>query len=146
MKVQEKDLYHGAALTQITEHPSFKALNKADDKYGHYLINADTRVMVKHTKAKGARWQFTFQPDDLATLQEDIKSKYKTFVCLVCGHTTICMLDPDQLNQVIDLSRPRAQAVVVLVRKPGASMTVRGPFGELKGKIPHKTFPRSLFA
>ena len=36
MKIQQKDYFHGAALTQIVEHESFKALNKADSKYGHY--------------------------------------------------------------------------------------------------------------
>ena len=44
MKIQTQDLYHGAVLTQITEHPSFKALNKADTLYGHYLVNHDTRL------------------------------------------------------------------------------------------------------
>jgi dGTP triphosphohydrolase len=27
MKIQEKDLYHGAALAQIVGHPTFKAIN-----------------------------------------------------------------------------------------------------------------------
>jgi len=47
MKIQHKDLFHGAALTQLVEHNSFKALNKADDKYGHYLVNTDRRLLVK---------------------------------------------------------------------------------------------------
>lgn len=42
MKTQEKDLYHGAALTQIVEHTSFRALNLAPVKgYGHHLVNSD---------------------------------------------------------------------------------------------------------
>ena len=28
MKIQEQDIYHGPALMQIVEHPSFKALNR----------------------------------------------------------------------------------------------------------------------
>jgi hypothetical protein len=32
MKIQQKDLFHGAVLTQLVEHNSFKALNKVDAK------------------------------------------------------------------------------------------------------------------
>ncbi|RUL82344.1 hypothetical protein [Tautonia sociabilis] len=73
MKIQQKDLFHGAALTQIIEHNSFKALNKVDDKYGHDLVNTDRRLMIKLTETDNPPWQFTFQPDDLQHLRDDIE-------------------------------------------------------------------------
>lgn len=62
MKIQEQDRFHGAALTQIVEHKSFKALNRASAKYGHYLVNADRHVFTKYSKATRSPWSFTFQP------------------------------------------------------------------------------------
>ncbi len=56
MKIQEQDIYHGAALTQIAEHESFKALNKGSERYGHYLINADCHVFIKYSKAAVSPW------------------------------------------------------------------------------------------
>ena len=53
MKICERDLYHGAALTKIVMHESFKALNKATEKYGHYQVNHNARLLTKHsTKTK----------------------------------------------------------------------------------------------
>jgi hypothetical protein len=66
VKIQQKVLFHGA--TQIIEHPSFKALNKADTKFGHYMVNTDHRLMDKLTEKTSAPWTFTFQPDDLNTM------------------------------------------------------------------------------
>ena len=54
MKIQKMDMFHGAALTQIVEHPSFKALNKADEKYGHYQINHDRRISIMRIPVKSA--------------------------------------------------------------------------------------------
>ena len=139
MKIQQKDLFHGAALTQLTEHPSFKALNKADAKYGHYLVNADCRLMVKLTTRTNGPWQFTFQPDDLNTLKSDIASGFKTFVVLVCGKVTVCLLNSRDFKAVIDLNSASVQSVRVDI--PRARMSVRGSKGTLKHAITHKISP-----
>lgn len=144
MKIQQKDLFHGAALTQLTEHESFKALNKADTKYGHYMVNTDKRLMVKLTEKASEPWTFTFQPDDLNTLQSDIASGFRTFVVLVCGKATICLLDEVQFMSVIDLNANSAQWIKVEI--PKASMRVRGSTGALKNAIAHKDFPDNVFA
>jgi hypothetical protein len=79
MKIQEKDLFHGAALTQIVEHESFKALNKADEKYGHYQVNHDRRLLVKHSKATSntgtQTWSFSFKPDDIGILVKGYRGR-----------------------------------------------------------------------
>ena len=74
MKIQQKDYYHGAALTQIVEHESFKALNKADVKHGHYKINQNIRLLVKSTTNEESPWSFTANANDLATIKDDINS------------------------------------------------------------------------
>jgi len=144
MKIQQKDLFHGAALTQLTEHPSFKALNKADEKYGHYLVNADCRLMVKLSTKKNGPWQFTFQPDDLNTLKSDIASGFKTFVVLVCGKTTVCLLNLRDFKAVVNLNSASVQWVCVDI--PRARMSVRGSKGTLKHAIAHNNFPDKVFA
>lgn len=144
MKVQQKDLYHGAALTQLVEHDSFKALNKADGKYGHYLVNTDRRLMVKLTEKADDPWSFTFQPDDLATLRADIASGFKTFIVLVCGKSTVCLLEHADFAAVMDLNAPGQQWIRVEI--PKASMRVRGSAGELKRAIKHNAFPTDVFA
>ena len=139
MKVQQKDLFHGAALTQLVEHDSFKALNKADTKYGHYLVNTDRRLMVKLTEKANPPWQFTFQPDDLTTLRSDIASGFKTFVVLVCGKTTICLLEEADFASIIDLTAQRAQFIRVEI--PKASMRVRGSAGNWRMQSSTTRFP-----
>jgi hypothetical protein len=62
MKIQEQDIYHGPGLVQIVEHKSFKALNRASSKYGHYLINTDRHVFAKYSTKKKTPW---LQPDTL---------------------------------------------------------------------------------
>jgi hypothetical protein len=151
MKIQEKDRFHGAALTQIVEHPSFKALNKADGKYGHYQVDgtskgqrASMRVLMKYSTKKN-KWQFTFQPDDLHVLNTDIQSNPRTYACLVCGRVTVCLLRRKDLNQVIDLNSGVAQSLTVSLPGVGASLRVRGSKGRLPHTIPHSAFPDDLF-
>jgi hypothetical protein len=142
VKIDNKDFYHGAALTQITEHESFKALNKADGKYGHYLVNTDRRLLTKHSE-QNVSWQFTFQPADLQTLESDIKSGFKTFLVLVCGGETICLLDETEFLQLIDLKASGQQWIRVSI--PKASMRVHGSSGTLKHAIKHNGFPKRVF-
>ncbi len=143
MKIQEKHLFHGAALAQIVEHPSFKALNKADHRYGHYQINHDRRVVMKHTTKDEAPWQFTFTFDDL-TIWRDSAVQHATFVCLVCGTSTVCLLSEEEFEHVLDTGATDIQWI--RVESPaGASMRVRGSRGELSRTVPHKRFPDAIF-
>jgi len=143
MKTQKKDMYHGAALTQLVEHESFKALNKVDSKYGHYLVNTDRRLIVKWTEKDSSPWQFTFQLDDLVTLRADISSKFKTFIVLVCGQLTVCLLEQTDYTAIIDLNEDKQQWIKVEI--PKASMRIRGSKGALKHAIKHNAFPEGVF-
>ncbi|MEM8736096.1 MAG: hypothetical protein AAGG44_17840 [Planctomycetota bacterium] len=145
MKIDWKHLYHGAALTQITEHESFKALNKADDKYGHYLVNTDRRLLAKHSEKEESDWSFTFQTSDVAILKGDFDSGFTTFVVLICGAVTICLLDRAQIEQILDIEADFQQWVKVSIPKPRASMWVSGSKGKLTNAVSHKGFPDRVF-
>lgn len=144
MRIQEKDLYHGAALTQIVEHPSFKALNKVDDRYGHYLINHDRRMLVKYRTNSEAPWQFSFPPAETALLKEDLGTDLRVFLCLVCGPETVAILKEDEFHSVLGLDVEGQQWVRVDL-PPGGSMRVRGSAGHLTRTIPHNAFPKKVF-
>lgn len=145
MKIQEQDLFHGAALTQIVEHKSFKALNRASVKYGHYLVNADRHVFAKYSKATRSPWSFTFQPNDLKAIQAEINNGNTVFLCLVCGTATVCALAEAEFTSLIDLASPAAQRVRVEV-PAGGSCHVSGSLGSLKRTVPHNSFPDKVFA
>ena len=146
MKIQEKDRYHGAALTQIVEHPSFKALNKADGKYGHYQVNHDRRIMAKYSKKPKSPWQFTFSADDIQTISEDSeRTGYRVFVCLTCGSSTVCTLREDEIADVLDLSSMTQQWIKVEVPK-GGSIHVSGTNGSCRRAIAHNGFPDKVFS
>ncbi|MDK2124328.1 hypothetical protein [Parachitinimonas caeni] len=145
MKIQEKDLYHGAALTQIVEHDSFKALNKGSEKYGHYLINQNRNIFIKHTKNPESPWSFTFQPDDLEFLRNlhEQEGAY-LFLCLVCGSSTVCALSGKEIKQILDLCSKNVAWVKVEV-PPHGQCHVKGSNGEAGKAIPHRAFPDKLF-
>jgi len=144
MKIQKKDLFHGSALTQIVEDPLFTALNKADEKYGHYQINHNKRLLVKHTSSNNSPWSFTLQPDDIDTVIGDISSDQQSFLCLICGETTICILTTEEFEQIIDTSENKAQWVKVDC-PPGSGMRVSGTAGSIRSIIAHNAFPKKLF-
>ena len=144
MKIQVKDLFHGAALTQIIEHPSFTALNKADEKYGHYIVNHDIRLLVKYSSITNGPWKFTFNPDDLKTISSDIADDYVFYVCLVCGDETVCMLNGEDLQSIINIESRDSQWVKV-ESPPGKSMRVSGSKGKLHHTIAHSDFPSDMF-
>jgi hypothetical protein len=147
VRIQKKDLYHGAALTQIVEHPSFKALNKLDKKYGHYSLNHGCRVLMKLATTMTVRgeWQFTFDTSDLSTLERDYEQDDCTFVALVCGQVSVCLLDQKAMSRLVDLRRTSGQVVFVTI-PPSGSQRVRGSLGGLGHTVPHNAFPNRLFA
>ncbi|AIO70487.1 hypothetical protein [Burkholderia oklahomensis] len=145
MKIQEKDFYHGAALTQITEHPSFKALNTAGSgHYGHYLINADRHVFVKYRTGNGRSWNHVFSIGELNTLRAIFAKQKFVWHALVCGDLTVCLLSKDDVERLIDVQDQEQQRIKVDVPQNG-SCHVSGTLGELPHVVRHNDFPARLF-
>jgi len=145
MQIQEQDIFHGAALTQIVEHKSFKALNRATAKYGHYLVNTDRHVFVKYRKPNRSPWQHTLSEDDIAGISAEITNGHAVFLCLVCGTTTVCALNSTEIGTILDLGGSRQQWIRIEIPK-GGSCHVSGSKGKLKRTVPHNSFPEKIFA
>ncbi len=143
MRVQSQDVFHGIALTQLVEHPSFIALNKASGRHRHYLLNQDRRLFVKYTKIDKSPWQFVFNRGELRAINEDLGQKGHTFVVLVCGHWTVCALDAEDIGLLLDLNRLSQWVRVEAPRR--RSMSVIGSQNSLPAKVPHNSYPRKLF-
>lgn len=141
MKIQQQDMYHGAALMQVIEDPRFKALNKAvDGKYGHYVLNNDTRLFVKYSTGSGPEYRFSLSPDDIDAMKKDGASGHRVFGVFVCGDATICAVESDDMWNVVE-ENPTTNQQVWIAAEPGKSMRFgRGRY-ELTRTIPHNGYP-----
>ncbi len=140
MGTQEKDYWHGAALTQIVENKTFKTLNSIDHKFGHYEINRN-RILVKVSKKEQNPWQFNIKINELQTINEDIELKSDFYLCLVCGKETICILDEEQIKKLVNLELNRQQTLFVGL-ETGCSMRVWRKKKEFEIVVHHNDFPK----
>ncbi|AXE34017.1 hypothetical protein [Chromobacterium phragmitis] len=143
MRIQTQDFYHGAALMQIVEHPSFKALNKASEKYGHYLINKDQHIFIKYSTAEESPWQFKLSPDDIVSLEKACRKKEPAWLCLVCGGVAICALNKAEMLVVFDFTSQTNWVKVTI--PPRGQCRVAGSNGDLDYAIPSNAFPAKVF-
>lgn len=144
MKIQEQDIYHGAALMQIVEHPSFKALNKGSNRYGHYLVNANCHLFIRYSTSDAESWVFTYSPEQLEPIRNILESTATVFLCLVCGNQSICLINEEQIQEIIDIESEESQWIKVTA-PPRKSFRVSGSFGKIKGTIAHSSFPNVIF-
>lgn len=128
MNIDDDHLYHGAALIQIAEHPSFTAINsleiggktsrvayKINDKIAVYL-----KYRTKPTANAYAEYTFTFHEEHLADLATIDKANGKTFIALVCVKAReICCVTYAQLMELVKRRRKAKghdeEAYVILV-------------------------------
>lgn len=107
MKINEDHLYHGAALTQIAEFPTFKAINAfelgGDKSRSAFIVNHDTGVYLKYaTKPTKAfkEFVFTFTQANLKELGQLKAQHPRVFIVLVCyGAKEICTLTLERFEE-----------------------------------------------
>ena len=138
MKIREKDFFYGAVLVQLAEHPVFTCINKVTDKDGLYLVNGCKRLLIKYSAADGPEWRFTFRKDDT-----EIADGHEHFLVLVCGDSTICLLNENDIDQLIDHTADKSQWISVK-HLDGSQMGIRGSLGNLANTVPHDSFPKDL--
>jgi hypothetical protein len=113
MKINDDHMYHGAALTQIAEHPTFKAINafwqNGKNLRAHSALMIPLASTFKYAGApRGAarEYVFTFSKpnlDELKTLREHCTS---VFVALICIQTKeICVISFGQLQKLVGLRK-----------------------------------------
>lgn len=113
MKIDDDHMYHGAALTQIAEHPQFTAINHLTTKAGtarsSFLINSNIGIYIKYaTRPEGSysEYRFTFSTAHLTEIVEIKKKTNSVHIVLVCVlDREICGLDIDSFNQLIEVRR-----------------------------------------
>ncbi len=109
MKIDVKDLYHGAALAQIAEFPTFKAINSFELPDGEksrcaFSVNHDTGVYLKYGSNPSRsfkEYSFVFTEANLEELSA-LKARYdaRVFVVLVCVRAKeICILSLAELEE-----------------------------------------------
>jgi hypothetical protein len=113
MRINDDHMYHGAALTQIAEHPTFKAINAfwLDGKKSHcaFRINDTTGIFIKyagHPRGSSNEYIFTFTKthlSELATLREHCTNVFVVLVCIEIKE--ICVVSYGQLVQLIGLRK-----------------------------------------
>jgi hypothetical protein len=140
MKIDRFQLYHGAALTQLVEHPPFKALNKASGRYGHYQLNTDRHLFVKYASGLSP-WHFTYTGQELAAISED-RPDHHVFLVMACGEATVCALSLEEFHAIADHDNENGQWLRVEA-PPRRQMRVYGSRGHLL--VPHNAYPAKLF-
>src|SRR3990172_9424647 len=142
MAIQDQDLYHGAAIVPIVEHPRFKAINKPRGSVrGEYLLNADTPLLVKYATGPNTsgKWTFDFTAEHLRTARRlDDRHPGRFFVVFVCVKRAVCALTWSELSVLVTLGSQKQQTVYVEVPK-GKPIKVSG---DLKVRRPSKKFER----
>lgn len=109
MKINDDHMYHGAALTQIAEHPQFTAINAFTKASGisrsAFKVNADIGVFLKYAsrpKPPHGEYIFTFTSAHLKELRSIDKKCSKTYLALVCVRgRQICCLPYDTLQTLL---------------------------------------------
>ena len=159
MKINDDHMYHGAALTQVAEHPSFKAIN-AFSPNGYrsrsgFLINTDVGLYLKYaSEPKGAYDEFIFtflrdHLDELAVLQEKTDSVFIGLICISERH--ICCLPYETFLSMIKARKRRkgsdeeSYAVLVTLKKGQRFRAYMSPPGKKKQKMSEKIIPRDDF-
>jgi len=164
MKIHDDHMYHGAALTQVAEHPQFTAINafknNADTSRCGFLVNHDIGIYLKYATKKTktfGEFVFTFTSTNIAEIDALSKKADKTFIVFVCVQAKeICCIRRTELQSLIAKRRAARghdeDIYAVLVTVPsGKSCRVYMNYpGERKRSlgqviVPRKRFPNAIF-
>lgn len=165
MNIKNDHLYHGAALTQIAEHPQFTAINAFKLTNGisrsAFSVNNNIGVYLKYaTEPKGQfdEYTFTFTTSNLDEIKE-LETKFdKVYTALVCvKDREICCLPTTDLNRMVAARKAAKKAtesqyvIIARLQKAGRFRVYTVPPGvkkQILGKetmIARKDFPNVLF-
>ncbi len=164
MKIHDDHMYHGAALTQVAEHPQFTAIN-AFSHGGHssrsgFLVNHDVGIYLKYATKKTRRFDefiFTFSADHIAEIDALEQKAEKVFIVFVCVQAKeICCIRRAELHALIaqrELARGTGEDIhtVVVTVPTGKSCRVYMNFPGARKKmlgeiiVPRNRFPNAIF-
>ena len=90
MPITNRDMYHGAALTQIAEHSQFTAINPArldDNRLSEsaFLINDGIVVYLKYSAVESDTYTFNFDQNHQEEIERlGLLHAGRVFIVLVC--------------------------------------------------------------
>jgi len=169
VKIEDNHKHHGAALTQIVECRTFKAINVLEISGKHtagaFIVNNDIAVYMK-TDAVGpskGRWpefKFTFSAKNVREVDELIgrsNPQLKVFIVLVCWQAKeICVISGAQFDEMV-VARTNAnggpeknyQILVQVLGGKWFSVYMNTPHRRglplAQKKIPRRDFPKRIF-
>ena len=137
MKIHDDHMFHGAALTQIAEHPQFTAIN-AFKRAGAvsrsaFRVNDDIGVYLKYAskpKAPYGEYVFTFGEEHRHELEALHDTCTRVFLALVCVHERqICCLPYSKFLELLTVRQKakgssEAQYTVLVTAPAGKSFRV----------------------
>jgi len=165
MHINDDHLYHGAALTQIAEYPTFKAINAFEVEDGEksrsaFIVNHDTGIYLKYASKPSEHYReyvFTFTTSNLGELKALTTHYDRVFVVLVCIRAKeICVLTFDEFEKhrskretAFGGVEPQYQLLVTARTNKGFRVYMNQP-GKRKLSLPQQTvarrrFPRAIF-
>lgn len=165
MKINDDHMYHGAALTQIAEHPAFTAINVFRTRQGAsrsaFVVNSNIGVYLKYAskpKKPFSEYVFQFHTEHLVELRKIAKNRHYVYLGLICVKGRhICCLPLETLNELIGFrrkeKRPEEDQYTILVTMPKGGyfrVYINAPgkkkrWLEKQFKIPRSDFPNKLF-
>jgi len=164
MRINDDHMYHGAALTQIAEHPAFTAINafknNGEKSRCAFRINDSIGTFIKYAsapKGRSSEYLFTFQQAHLDELNLLREKSGKVFAVLVCiKDKEICVLSDDDLLKLIALRQkafggPEDQYQIIVTAPANKQFRVYvnrpGVKGKMMGeiKVKRSAFPDALF-
>lgn len=161
MPINTKQLYHGAVLYQIAEHPQFTAINALANSNNAFRINDDIAVYPKFcTNPTGPyrEYRFTFNSDNLHEIQSIVELDVELHLALVCvKDSRICCLPYQKLTELIEARKnsfgaEEEQYVVIVNYEPGKRFRVnmnkpgtRGKYVSAPIRVRQSACPNDLF-
>lgn len=140
MSVREFELFHGVVLAKLlrSDRPVSLRLveTQASQDWSTYTLNDEVNLLVSHSRSPrqyrrgggGTSWQFVFSENQMRQIGSPVNEK-PVWLALVCAakefvpsDICVCLLDPDQIAKIIDLS---SSSQNVTIRKPAGQAQLR---------------------
>ncbi len=163
MKIRDDHFYHGAALTQIAEHPKFTAINgfriRRTLSRSAFKVNDDIGIYLKYASEPNKSFNeylFNFHEDHLKELEILKKRTGRTFLVLICANLReVCCIEYKLFYKIIYERKKKAGyqdqygILVTAKRKQKFRVYTNAPGKKKKSLTQHKIsrsdFPRILF-
>jgi hypothetical protein len=107
MKIDKKDLFHGAALLQIIEASPYTMIGRIRNR-PYYCVTAGNAprgkenrfLYIKYVSSSREPFRFSFTELERRFLKRELKRPEPVFVALVCGSEFVCVLSRQEFEKL----------------------------------------------